>query len=120
MQLNNSEWEIMNILWNNSDLDLKEIRLAVSKAGIDWSPNTTQTLLVRLERKGAVSVQKGTNHFRYSANISRENCEKEAMNHLLAKVFRGSAKKLLMSFADSGNLSEEEIESIQKVIDKMH
>ncbi len=117
--LNDSEWEIMHVLWRAEQLTLGEIRASLAAEGIAWTSNTIQTLLVRLEKKGAVQIDKDASHHRYSALISREDCEATALEHLLRKAFRGAAEQRLASFVRQKHVTQDELDRLQDAVRHM-
>ena len=64
VKLSESEWYIMNVLWEGGTsevgvLELKEITKSL-KAQTGWSSGTVRTMLLRLIDKGAVQVDQTT------------------------------------------------------------
>ena len=53
INISESEWTVMEYLWNNPMVTITEIRKALSSTG--WSDSTIKTLVRRLVSKNAVS-----------------------------------------------------------------
>lgn len=53
INISESEWTVMEYLWNNPMVTITEIRKALSPTG--WSDSTIKTLVRRLVSKNAVS-----------------------------------------------------------------
>ena len=53
VNLSDSEWKLMNHLWQSAPRTITELTAAL-KAETGWSKNTVITMLGRLEAKGAV------------------------------------------------------------------
>lgn len=58
VNLSDSEWKLMNHLWESSPRTITELTAAV-KDETGWSKNTVITMLGRLETKGAVEHREG-------------------------------------------------------------
>ena len=116
--LSDAEWEVMNVLWSAGELTLAEIRAQLSAAGIPWAGNTVQTFLTRLEKKGAVRVSRGGLPYRYGAAKPREFYEREVLEDLKKRVFRGSGLRLVSSFMKMEPMSREELEALRRVIEE--
>ena len=59
INLSDSEWKLMNHLWEQSPRTITELTAAL-KPETGWSKNTVITMLARLEAKGAVLSGSGT------------------------------------------------------------
>ena len=116
--LSDAEWEVMDILWTGGDLTLAEIRAQLRAAGNRWAGNTVQTFLARLEKKGAVRVSRGGLPYRYGAARSREHYERELLEELKKRVFRGSGLRMVSSFMQLEPLSREDLAELRRAIDE--
>ena len=59
IDLSNSEWKLMNRLWQTSPMTITELTAAL-KEETGWSKNTVITMLSRLEGKEAVEAETET------------------------------------------------------------
>ena len=58
ISLSDSEWKLMNRLWERSPMTIMELTAAL-RAETGWAKNTVITMLSRLEAKGAVRPEQG-------------------------------------------------------------
>ena len=116
--LSDAEWEVMNFLWSADELTLAEIRERLDGAGKRWAGNTVQTFLARLEKKGAVAVSRSGLPYRYGAAQPREHYERELLEDLKKRVFRGSGLRMVSSFMQLEPLSREDLAELRRVIDE--
>ena len=116
--LSDAEWEVMNVLWSAGELTLAEIRERLDGAGKRWAGNTVQTFLARLEKKGAVAVSRSGLPYRYGAARPREHYERELLEDLKKRVFRGSGLRMVSSFMQLEPLSREDLAELRRVIDE--
>jgi len=107
-----SELEIMRILWREArPLSYAEIR-AELELTTNWKKSTIQTLLSRLRDKGAINAH---NHYvtLYSPNITQEEYVKSEGQIFIDKLFDGSAKNLVASLCENGQLSKDDIDELK-------
>jgi len=111
-----SEWRIMKILWKDSPKTANEIVGLLSKE-TKWNPRTTKTLLNRLVKKGALGFRKDGRTYLYYPLVSKDDCAKKERNSVLNRVYDGALKPLLVSFIEDENLTAEDIEELQQILD---
>lgn len=116
IRITDSEWKLMEILWENGSLTQAELMHLLSES---WAKNTVHTFLTRLCRKEMIQVDKDVQPHRYRALISREECVRQEQDSFLDKVFRGSAGMLVSSFVKSGKLSKQEREELLQLLEAM-
>lgn len=117
--LTESEWLIMARLWEKFPLtaiDIVDMPLDGKKL-----PNATvRTLLRRLVAKKAVAYtidEHNANLYRYYPLVCRQDCIREENKRFMNIYYRGSANKLIASFMDDVELTEEEIEHFKQMLD---
>ncbi len=109
-----SEYEIMKVLWKNERaLSLGEIMGAL---GDKWARNTVGTLLVRLGEKGAVRAEKCGKSNLYYAIMKEKDYSMSETKSFLSKLYEGSIGNLVACLYENKELSNEEIESLKKII----
>ncbi len=113
-----SEWKIMNVLWESSPLTLKEI-IGKLKEEKKWSNTTIRTLIVRLMDKHFIEADKTSGNFKYYPTVKKEDCQLKEARNLINTVFDGSMGMLITAFAKKGKLSGEDIETLKQLIDKI-
>ncbi len=115
-RISDSEWPVMQILWEHDSLTQMEIMQQLSR---EWNKNTVHTFLTRLEKKGLVMIDKTVSPHRYQAAVKREECVYQEKQSFLNKVYAGSVGRLVSSFLQDGDLSKEEIADLRKMLDSM-
>lgn len=116
VHITDSEWKIMEILWENDSLTQPELMRLLSES---WTKNTVHTFLTRLCKKELIEVDKEVQPHIYRALIRREECVKQEQDSFLDKVFGGSAGMLVSSFVKSGKLSKQEREELLQLLEAM-
>ena len=111
--ISDSEWQVMKVLWTKSPLTAMEIVTALSDKH-EWHPNTIKTLLSRLHKKKAVSVERQKNFYIYRPAVSEADCVKIESESFLQRVFGGSVKPLIAHFVEEERLSSEDLDDLKK------
>jgi len=113
--ISDAEWEVMNVLWDQSPLMANEVveRLAGRKG---WSPRTVKTLLNRLVGKRALEFKAQGKRYLYRPAVGREQCVRAESRSFLSRVFAGSAGPMLVQFVSQADLTPDEIAELQRVL----
>ena len=110
-----SEWRIMQVLWANGSQTANEVVNALS-GEVKWKPRTIKTLISRLVKKGAVKVTEEGYRYRYSAAMNESTCVRSETKSFVRRVYQGAMKPALAAFIEDTDLSDKEIDDIQKIL----
>ena len=108
---------ILRVLWEHKRASARQITEALSAEG-PIAHSTVQTLLRKLEKKGAVAHDAEERVFIFRALVSEEEVVRDATQDLLSRVFDGSAYGLVAHLLKSESISSEELAAILKLIDE--
>ena len=114
MKLFDSEWRVMDILWQQNDLTAKELSLRLAKS-VGWNKNTTYTVVKKCIEKGA--IERREPNFVCHALISKQQAQKEEADALVDRVFGGSAELLFASILSDRSLSREELARLRALVE---
>ena len=114
-KLFDSEIKVMEIIWEKGPLSAKEISL-IAADSIGWNKNTTYTVIKKLEAKGF--IRRDEPGFICTPLVSREQMQKQETESLINRFFGGSKKALFSALIDKEDLTEEQAEELQRIIDK--
>jgi BlaI family transcriptional regulator, penicillinase repressor len=115
IKLTKFEMEMMEVLWQLGSGSVREIQeqLPLKKRP---AYTTVQTIIRRLEEKGAVRrLKKIGNAFIFEPVITRQSAHHRLINELL-ELFGGSARPLMAHLAESGKLSLEDIRELESLL----
>lgn len=115
MKLFDSEWKVMEVLWQKNDQTAKQIALRLAER-IGWNKNTTYTVIKKCIDKGAIERQEP--NFVCHAAITKRQAQKEEADALLEKVFDGSAELLFASLLSDRRLSNEELARLKALVEE--
>ena len=114
-KLFDSEAKVMEIIWERGALSAKEISLIAADT-IGWNKNTTYTVIKKLEAKGF--IRRDEPGFICTPLVSREQMQKQETESLINKFYGGSKRALFSALLDKENLTDEQVEELQRLIDK--
>ena len=117
INISESEWTVMEYLWNNPMVTITEIRKALSSTG--WSDSTIKTLVRRLVSKNAVAINDEAATFRYYPLISQQECRLKETKSFINRVYDGSVSMLVTNLVADSNLTDKETEELLALIEKM-
>ena len=81
MKISDSEWKVMNLLWEKGPLTITQMAHAFEEEG--WSKSMVITYLNRLEKKGAVGYGQGSKARLYYPKIDQSETNAEAAESFL-------------------------------------
>ena len=114
MKLFDSEWKVMEVLWQKNDRTEKEISLCLADS-IGWNKNTTYTVIKKCIDKGA--IERREPNFICHAMITKQQAQKEEADSLVDKVFGGSAELLFASILSDRSLSKDELARLRALVE---
>ena len=111
-KISDSELEVMRVLWEAGDaLPITEIRQALRERK-GWEATTVKTLVQRLVGKGVLEQEK-RKVFYYRPLVSESEYGDWAVNGMVRRLFRGSAKALVATLVQSDGLSDADIAELR-------
>lgn len=111
-----AELKIMDALWENGPASIRELLEAY---GGNAAYSTVQTLVYRLEAKGAVRRTRkiGGAHI-FEAVVSRNAAQRKMFDEFLS-LFGGRAQPLVSHLIESGQLTREDVEAARRRLESM-
>ena len=116
MKLGKVQLEIMKVLWQYGDATARQITDELSKTE-EIAHSTVQTLLRKLEAKGAVEHVSERRTFMFRALIHRSSVAESTAHDLLTRVFHGSVYSLVAHLIKHEDVSPEELRALKELID---
>lgn len=117
-KLTKIELRIMEALWNAGASSVREIQEALP-AKHRPAYTTVQTMVYRLEAKGAVRrVKKIGNAHVFEAAISRDSAQRRLIDELLS-FFGGRTQPVMAHLIESGRLSLDDVKEAEKALRKL-
>ena len=117
-KLSKLEFQIMETLWTQGDLSIREIQEAFP-AKRRPAYTTIQTTIYRLEAKGVVRrVKKVGNFHIFAAAVSRNAAQRRLIDDLLA-LFGGRSQPVMSHLIESGKLTLEDVKEAEKTLRRL-
>ncbi len=115
VRLTRFELEVMEQLWKLGRASVREL-LETLPAKKQPAYTTVQTIVRRLEEKGAVNqVRKIGNAHIYEPLVSRQAAYRRLVTEFL-DLFGGSARPIMAHLAEAGQLSLEDVQELERLI----
>lgn len=106
------ETEVMSVLWRLGEASVREVQEAIER---DEPPayTTIQTIVQRLEQKGAVRrTRKAGNALYFEPSITRKSVYRRLVDELLDLI--GGSQPLVAHLVETGKLSLDDLKTIEK------
>ena len=120
-----SEWLIMDILWEKGDsvtsAEVIEKLNARSKDGSEMSAKMVRVLMNRLKAKGLIDFthdKEDARMYHYFAVRTCEECEEIKSKSCVESYFAGSGKDAVAALLEVSSLSSEEIDELEMILAK--
>lgn len=107
------EMRFADLIWNNEPLP-SGILVKLCEKELSWKKSTTYTILRRLCDRGIFQNKDGI----VTSLISKQEFSSLQSEKFVEENFGGSLPQFLTAFTMRKKLSEEEIEQLQRLIDK--
>ena len=115
MKLTNSEWRLMNALWNESPATARQVAEGLPSS-TNWAYTTIKTMLGRLVAKGAVAESKTGNVSVYKPRLTRRRARMAALRSLVEHGFDGAFGSLLHFLLEQEKLSPAERRMLKQLL----
>ena len=113
-KIHESEYRFCLILWEYEPVTAVELaRLCDTQLG--WKRTTTYTVIKRLGERGVLKNENGT----VTALVSKEEAQAGEIDELVEKKFEGSLPAFIAAFTKHQDLSWEELDEVQRMIDRI-
>ena len=113
-KIHESEYRFCLIMWEHEPVTAVELaRLCQEQLG--WKRTTTYTVIKRLGERGVLKNENGT----VTSLISKDEAQASEIDELVETKFEGSLPAFVAAFTRRHNLSEEELDEVQRMIDRI-
>ena len=113
-KIHEEEYRFCLILWEHEPISAAHLaRLCADELG--WKRTTTYTVIKRLGERGVLANEKGT----VTSLVSKDDAQSYEIDELVEKKFEGSLPAFVAAFTKHQNISEEELDEVQRMIDRI-
>ena len=117
MRLGKVQLEIMQVLWRDGPATARQITDALN-AHSPIAHSTVQTLLRKMEAKGAVAHDPQDRVFVFHALSKEEEVNETATRDILTRLFAGSVTDLVAHLLKHENISNDELHELRRLVDE--
>lgn len=113
-----SELEILQVLWQKGTATVRDVHeeLVINK---DIGYTTTLKLMQIMNEKGLVELDDSARTHIYKAAANKENTQKFLLGKFISNLFGGSSSQLVLQALGSQQVTEEELNQIQSLINDL-
>lgn len=119
LELAPAELDVLRALWDLGPATVRQVMQHLHDRGRRVAYTTVLTFLSRLEQKGYVRSDKSELAYVYRAKLSRERVSRSRLRSLIEQLYDGAAGPLVLQLVQSERLTPEEIETLQKLIERL-
>lgn len=109
-----SEYRFCLILWEHEPVTAPEL-VKLCQEQLGWKRTTTYTVIKRLSERGVLKNEDGT----VTSLVSKDEAQASEIDELVEKKFEGSLPAFVAAFTKHQNISEEELDEVQRMIDRI-
>ena len=109
--------KIMRVLWERGRANAREITDQLNREE-PIAHSTVQTLLRKLETKGAVGHETQERTFVFFPRVAEEKVRSGATHDLVERIFGGSPARLMSYLLENETVSKQELDEIRRLVDE--
>lgn len=108
------EYRFCLIMWEHEPVMAAEL-VKLCQEQLGWKRTTTYTVIKRLGEKGVLQNDNGT----ITSLVSKDAVQAYEIGELVERTFEGSLPAFVAAFTKHQNISEEELDEVQRMIDRI-
>ena len=114
------ELAILRVLWARGPGTVREVHLALaSDTDRETGYSTTLKMMQVMLEKGLLTRDESVRPQVYAPSQPEEQTQRQILRDVVAKVFGGSARKLVLRAVESEKISAKELAEIRKLLKQM-
>ena len=111
------ELELLNVLWENGPLTVKQLHEQVSQTqSVKKSLTTTLKLIQIMEQKGLVKREGEGRPYLFHPVLAEQETQKRLLKDIMVRGFQGSAKNLVLCAIEATGISQKELGEIRALL----
>lgn len=115
VKLADSEWKIMELIWDEGPLTTMEISKKLENSE-GWTRATVITLLKRMVSKGSIRYEEMNKTKKYYALVDRNEAGVVESRTFLKRFYGGNVGLMISSLIKQDQLSEQEMEELHRIL----
>jgi BlaI family penicillinase repressor len=107
----------MKLVWDKNPITSEEVIEELS-VKMSWNPQTIKTFITRLVKKEVMAYNRSGRTYYYYPLVSKDEYVKEENRTFLQKIYDGAVDKLFLNFIKNEDMSIEDIDKLQKILEE--
>lgn len=113
-KIHESEYRFCLIMWEYEPVSAVEL-VKRCQERFGWKKSTTYTVIKRLSEKGVLTLENGI----VTALVSKDEVQASEIDEMVEKTFEGSLPAFIAAFTRHQEISENELDEVQRMIDRI-
>ena len=115
IRVTNSEWYVMDCLWEESPRTLMQI-VPLLKEKIGWSKSTSATMVRRMAEKDLIGYEERGKTKYFYPKVDKEDVVVQETRDFLQRIYDGSIGMMMSALVKQNDLSREDIHELQEIL----
>lgn len=117
VKVTNSEWYVMNCLWQQKPLSLMQL-VPMLKDSTGWSKSTCATMVRRMTEKGLIGYEENGKTKYFFPKVQKQEVIVQETRDFLQRIYDGSVGMMISALVRQDDLSAEDIQELQEILKK--
>lgn len=117
MNITNSEWYVMECLWEQSPKTLMQI-VEECREKVGWAKSTCTTMVKRMEAKELIRYELDGRTKQFYPLVRREEVAVKQTRDFLQRIYHGSVSMMMNALVKQNDLTEEDIDELEGILKK--
>ena len=115
IKVTNSEWYVMNCLWEKSHLSLMQL-VPLLKESAGWSKSTSATMVRRMTEKDLIGYEEKGKTKYFFPKVKKQDVVVQETRDFLQRIYDGSVGMMMSALVRQNDLSQEDILELQEIL----
>lgn len=115
IKVTNSEWYVMNCLWEKSHLSLVQL-VPLLKESAGWSKSTSATMVRRMTEKDLIGYEENGKTKYFFPKVKKQDVVVQETRDFLQRIYDGSVGMMMSALVRQNDLSQEDILELQEIL----
>lgn len=117
LNITESEWEVMRVIWADHPLTSREIIDRVLQV-VDWKEGTVKSLINRLVKKDQIRKIKTDTVLKFEPTVKERDANTIRLDKLMSVVCTKERGKLIHHLIEANDISTKEIQSMVTLLEE--
>lgn len=115
VKVTNSEWYVMNCLWEKRPLSLMQL-VTLLKESAGWSKSTSATMVRRMTEKELIGYEENGKTKYFFPKVDKQDVVVQETRDFLQRIYDGSVGMMMSALVRQDDLSAEDIQELQEIL----